>query len=334
MADYFFSLSTADQREVLQVAADSLGRPAYLLEKDLWVVWTLRELFTASIGEHLTFKGGTSLSKVYRLIDRFSEDIDLTYDIRQLIPELTNAEEIPPSRAQAGKWVRQVRARLPGWIKSEVYPVLSAALERESIRAHLKLDGDTIFVHYPALTPASDYVRPAVQLEFGARSSGEPHRRHPVICDMEGIVPGVDFPQAEPVVMDVARTFWEKATACHVYCAQHRLKSERFARHWHDLAAIARSNHFEEIAADKVVAGLVAEHKSWFFREKDAGDNNVDYRAAVIGSLKIVPEGAARKALEDDYAKMIEGGMMAGECLPFEDLMSACELLQQQLNDS
>ncbi|MFC5699636.1 nucleotidyl transferase AbiEii/AbiGii toxin family protein [Pseudomonas sp. GCM10022186] len=314
------------------MAATTLGRPAYLLEKDLWVVWALRELFTSPLGEHLTFKGGTSLSKVYRLIDRFSEDIDLTYDIRRFIPELTDGEQMPRTRSQESKWTRQIRASLPGWIEAEVCPVLSAALEREHLGAGLQVEDDKLFVHYPALTPASDYVRPAVLLEFGARSSGEPHRVHPVTCDMAEAIQGVDFPQAEPVVMEIARTFWEKATATHVYCVQHRLKGERFARHWHDLAAIARSDHLEAIAADKVVAGLVAEHKSCFFREKDANGNEVDYRAAVTGGLRIVPDGDARKALADDYARMLEGGMMVGEPFAFDDLMDACEQLQQRLN--
>ncbi|HFK2002873.1 TPA: nucleotidyl transferase AbiEii/AbiGii toxin family protein [Pseudomonas aeruginosa] len=114
----FFELKESDQSEALEFASQNLGRPAFVLEKDIWVVWTLGKIFSAPIGEHLTFKGGTSLSKVYRLIDRFSEDIDLTYDIRQLLPGV--GTEIPPSKGQANKWHKLVREKLPEWIGREV----------------------------------------------------------------------------------------------------------------------------------------------------------------------------------------------------------------------
>ena len=88
MAEAFLTLSADDRREALAVAADRSGRPLHLLEKDVWVVWTLATLFGSDLGEHLVFKGGTSLSKAYYVIQRFSEDVDLTYDIRSIAPDL------------------------------------------------------------------------------------------------------------------------------------------------------------------------------------------------------------------------------------------------------
>lgn len=112
MADYFFNLSEADQREALEYARSATGRPAHLLEKDLWVVWTLQTLFDSPLAEDLTFKGGTSLSKAYKVIDRFSEDIDLTLDIRKLIPDLLQGKELPDTPSQEKKWTKAIRARL------------------------------------------------------------------------------------------------------------------------------------------------------------------------------------------------------------------------------
>ncbi len=91
MSDVFLQLSAEDRIEALATAAAESGRPAHLLEKDVWVVWALRALFDAPLGEALVFKGGTSLSKAYDVIQRFSEDIDLTYDIRRLLPDLDGA---------------------------------------------------------------------------------------------------------------------------------------------------------------------------------------------------------------------------------------------------
>ena len=96
----YFSLSDNDKINALEVAASKLGRPADLLEKDIWVVWALNALFDSALGESLVFKGGTSLSKVYQAIDRFSEDVDVTYDIRKIIPDLIDDSDkpYPPNR--------------------------------------------------------------------------------------------------------------------------------------------------------------------------------------------------------------------------------------------
>jgi len=104
MADSWFSLSQGDQAEALEYAAARTGRPAHLLEKDIWVVWTLSAIYDSDLSEKLTFKGGTSLSKVYRVIDRFSEDVDLTYDIRELASDLLkNGNPIPATASQEKK---------------------------------------------------------------------------------------------------------------------------------------------------------------------------------------------------------------------------------------
>src|SRR5437016_6119667 len=98
----FFALPVADRLEALAVAANASGRPIHLLEKDIWVVWTLQELFAGAHRAHLVFKGGTSLSKAYGVIRRFSEDIDLTYDIREIAGDLIGKSEsvLPPSKSQ------------------------------------------------------------------------------------------------------------------------------------------------------------------------------------------------------------------------------------------
>jgi len=332
MPEQFFDLSEHDQREALQFAAAQTGRPAHLLEKDLWVVWTLRALFTSKVGQNLTFKGGTSLSKAYRVIDRFSEDIDLTYDIRELIPELTGESDLPSTRSEARRWTDRVRERLPSWIVQAINPVLQSALEQEGLDAALQITGEKLFLRYPALASGTGYIPPVITLEFGARSTGEPHAPHHVVCDMDGAIEGVVFPKADPIVMDIARTFWEKATATHVYCAQQRIRSERFARHWHDLAAIVRTTHYDEITANRHVADQVATHKSWFFQEKAADGSVVDYHAAVRGNIQIVPDGAARKALEQDYALMLDDGVMIGNARTFDQLMQECVTIQDRLN--
>ena len=100
----------------LGVAADRSGRPTHLLEKDVWVVWALATLYAAPLGEHLVFKGGTSLSKAYQVIRRFSEDVDLTYDIRAIAPDLVgdNDEGLPKTRSEEKRWSSEVRQAVAG----------------------------------------------------------------------------------------------------------------------------------------------------------------------------------------------------------------------------
>ncbi len=335
MADSFFALSRDDQHEVLLAAGVRANRPTYLLEKDVWVVWTLRTLYASPHGALLTFKGGTSLSKAWRVIQRFSEDIDLTYDIRHLLSDLVGDSELPASRSQKDKWTRVARERLPGWIEAEAIPLIRKALADDGLDASLTIGGnerDSLLLEYPPLHMGPAYVQPVVKMEFGGRATGEPRAIMQIQCDAESLVPSISFPTASPVVMGIARTFWEKATAAHVYCAQQRIRGERYARHWHDLAAISRSTYFHTILEDHAVAAAVAEHKAWFFQEKDTYGSIIDYKLAAQGQLRLVPEGKALQALATDYAQMREAGVLLDDALSFEELMQSCAQIEERIN--
>lgn len=163
MAEYFFDLSDNDRREVLEQVRPQTGRPSHLLEKDVWVVWILRALFESPLTADLTFKGGTSLSKAYKIIDRFSEDVDLTYDVRKLIGDMIDdGDDFPSSRSQAAKWTKAARHRLPGWIAESVKPIIEAALLRDRLDAKVETGGeacDKLLVCYPALAQARAMCR-------------------------------------------------------------------------------------------------------------------------------------------------------------------------------
>ncbi|WP_106639768.1 nucleotidyl transferase AbiEii/AbiGii toxin family protein [Allosphingosinicella vermicomposti] len=334
MAEAYFGLSPEDRLEVLSVAASASGRPPHLLEKDIWVVWTLGALFGDSLGDDLVFKGGTSLSKVYGAIRRFSEDIDLTYDIRKLVPDLVDGAEdaLPATRSEEKRWSKAVRTRLPQWIAEKALPLIQARLAADALPAKARAEGDKIFVEYEALTTGSGYVLPRVMLEFGARSTGEPSAPYEVTCDAAPHVEGVAFPVARPRVMRAERTFWEKATAAHVFCSEGPLRGDRFARHWYDLAKLDEAGLAEAAIADRSIAAAVAAHKRWFFAEKDAGRQTIDYGAAVAGDLRLVPEGDSRRALADDYRRMVEDGLLLDEAEPFEALMDRIRDLQDRAN--
>ena len=188
----FFQLSTAERLEALDLAANTSGLLPHLLEKDIWVVWSLRHLFAGPYADHLVFKGGTSLSKAYGVIRRFSEHVDLTYDIRAIASDLVGDADAPllTSKSQEKKWSKEIRARLSDWVSAEIVPRLTQDLEQNGLPATVRAEGDKVFIDYAPLVTGTGYVAPAVMLEFGARSTGEPSEPRAIHCDAAAYLQG------------------------------------------------------------------------------------------------------------------------------------------------
>lgn len=335
MADRFLSLSRDDRRDALEAAPGrGLERALYLLEKDVWVVWTLEALFAAPFAEGLVFKGGTSLSKAYDVIDRFSEDVDLTYDIGKLTGDTRFGEPTQLTAEEAKSVSRRVRERLlPRFVRDIVATYLAERLAADGLPARIEQDGQDLLVVYETATDYPDYVRPRVKLEFGARATGQPATTRPVECYLAKAFAELEFPAAAPSVMTAERTFWEKATAVHVFCVQGRFKGGAgFARHCYDLAQLDLASVADRAIADPDLAMAVANHKAKFFIESDPAGQVIDYAAAVTGGLRLVPEGEARAVLEADYQAMTEAGYLDGVVESFDALMARCQDLQDKAN--
>lgn len=331
----FFELSADERLEALVQAANASGRPPHLLEKDVWVVWSLRHLFAAPYAPHLVFKGGTSLSKAYGVIQRFSEDVDLTYDIRAIAADLTGdaGTPLPASKSQEKKWSKEIRARLAEWVVTDVVPQLQHDLGRHGLPATARAEDDKVFIDYTPLVPGTGYVPPAVMLEFGARSTGEPCELRSVHCDAAAHLSEVGFPEAMPQVMRAERTFWEKATAIHVFCAQGVFRGgDRFARHWHDVTRLDAAGFADSAIADTALAKAVADHKSIFFAEKSPEGEPIDYHAAVSGGLRLVPDDGALATLAVDYQHMVDDGLFLDEVESFDALLHQCQAIQRKAN--
>jgi hypothetical protein len=135
------------------------------------------------------------LSKAYNAIRRFSEDVDLTYDIRALAHDLLgeNEEALPKSRSEEKRWSSEVRKRLPVCVSETVSPLMVDAISALSLPATVRLEADKLFIDYEAVAGGSGYVAPSVMLEFGARSTGEPASVRDISCDAAGLVHGIGF---------------------------------------------------------------------------------------------------------------------------------------------
>ncbi len=336
MAERFLTLPLAERSEVLAVAADASGRPDYLLEKDVWVVWALAALFESSFGDDLCFKGGTSLSKAYRVIERFSEDVDITYDVRRILSGRignATADPLPRTRNEERSWTREVRQRLPAWVERMALPEIRERIDAEALPATARVDADRLILDYDsAASSTSAYVSSNILIEFGARATGEPLGKMQVVSDAAAHLTALTFPTASPRVMAAERTFWEKATAAHAFCLEERMRGERFARHWYDLVRLDEAGIAARALADRQLAARVVEHKNWFFAVRAAGGGKIDYRDAIRCGLRLVPEGAPRAELERDYSAMTVAGLLETAAPPFDEIMGRCAEIERRAN--
>lgn len=275
------------------------------------------------------------MSKAYGVIRRFSEDVDLTYDIRAIASDLVGdaGSPLPTSKSQEKKWSKEIRARLSSWVGVEIVPWLKQDLGQQGLPATVRVEGDKVFIDYEPLATGTGYVASSVMLEFGARSTGEPNEPRAIRCDAATHLLGVEFPTATPQVMRAERTFWEKATAIHVFCIQGEFRGgDRFARHWHDVTRLDIAGFADAAIADKALAQAVADHKSVFFAEKNMHGDVIDYHAAVFGGLKLAPDDGALEKLATDYQHMVDDGLFLDDVEPFEDLLKRCHAIEQKAN--
>ncbi|WP_368641638.1 nucleotidyl transferase AbiEii/AbiGii toxin family protein [Castellaniella ginsengisoli] len=329
----YFDLRTQDQADLLRSLAPVMGRRAEILEKDIWLCQVLDLLFRLPCCKPMAFKGGTSLSKVYRAIDRFSEDIDVTVDYRSLdanAPDLDNMT----SNNQRSKFSERLRSALATHITDELAPALQTALQKALPQTPTSLeisdDAEKLWVYYPSAVENSDaYLRPSILIEFGGRNSTLPQDRLVIAPDIADHVPGLELPTAQLAVLSGARTFWEKATLIHVECHRSALRAsaERLSRHWYDLAKLADHSVGQEAIHDRALLDDVLRIKQTFYR---SGFSH--YEQCATGGLRLVPDAPLLIALQQDYQAMLDAQMFYGETPSFEQIIERLRVLEKSIN--
>ncbi|OFZ79182.1 MAG: hypothetical protein A2583_00635 [Bdellovibrionales bacterium RIFOXYD1_FULL_53_11] len=301
-----------EERRVFFAEAETeTGIPFPIIEKDFWVVWTLDRLFSIpELKSHLTFKGGTSLSKVYRIIERFSEDIDVSIEKDFLGFD----HEKDPEKALSKKKVRAAVDALGDACAKYVQEKLLAIM-RDSIARELGTDkgwnlivdekdpdGQTLLFDYPSLSPKDGYIRPFVKIEMGARSEHWPVSEHAIQSYVkEAIKEKVTEPTVRVRVLNAERTFWEKATILHQYAHLPAEKAlpPRISRHFYDFFCLLNSAIKAKALSDVALLERVATHKSVYFSSGWA-----NYATARKGTLKLSPLPRILGDLEKDFVLM------------------------------
>jgi len=330
--DNFLKLSAEDQRVYCEQAQANLGLPPASIEKDFWVCWTLRELFNLpEWGEHLVFKGGTSLSKAWKLIERFSEDIDVVID-----REFLGFGGATLSGNQQKKLVKQCSARidqdLRPALKERFRSLLPTTAEWSLLLADAQEDKNqqTLLFTYPGvLKTTATYLRPVVKIELGGRSDTEPREApvlRPYICEAFPDLLGT----GEFSVSTVAarRTFWEKAMLLHeeTFRPADRPRTRPLARHYYDLWALIRKGVAADALADTGLFERVATHRRMFFAY-----TWVDYSTLRPGSLRILPPKDQADGWRADYGAMRDE-MFFGEVPKFDEILAVVGDFEKRFN--
>jgi len=337
--DEFIKKSAAERAPYIEKAAADLGISELIVEKDFWVTWTLKRLFSLSeISDQLTFKGGTSLSKVYKLIERFSEDIDLSIEKGFLgFKGDKDPEEVVGSNAKK-RAIEELSEECKKFIKNKLLPELEEEIKNfipDGEEWKIELDpsdasGESILFHYPKIPNIVEggYVKKIIKIEIGAKSDHWPSSNPFVIPIIEEVLNGTfENPKAEIKVLNAERTFWEKATILHVFAhyPDGKTVQERQSRHFYDFYKLLNSEIKTSAASDPALLERVSEHKKLYFAAAWA-----KYDDAKKGTIKLVPDDRVQKELKADYEAMSE--MFYGDELPWEKIIEEIKAFEAEFN--
>jgi hypothetical protein len=307
-----------------------------VIEKDFWVCWLLKQLFTIpELNGWLVFKGGTSLSKCFNLIRRFSEDIDLAVDFERL----GYVGERDPRRAdlshtRRGKLLEELQQACQGYISGPFLTALKNRVDEILVNEGWSLavsekDANTVEFTYPsALETTLAYIKPQAVMELGTHAE-------PIPRDVYSIRPfAADHfpklfkrPACEVTTVMARRTFWEKATILHA--EYHRPLDKpmlpRYSRHYADVAEMSRHDVKHQALQDLDLLHQVCLHKDRFYHCGWA-----HYLDAVPGSFHLVPPNKRISALRRDYQAMQV--MFYDQASDFDAMLQILGHLEQEIN--
>ncbi|MDE0031222.1 MAG: nucleotidyl transferase AbiEii/AbiGii toxin family protein [Deltaproteobacteria bacterium] len=322
----FLALPEQDRRDVFEAAAARLDTLPGYVEKDFWVCLVLDALFNRQPEGHprLLFKGGTSLSKAFALIERFSEDIDLVVFRDGLGFEGERDPTVASglSNKKRAALFKDLGAACRGYIRGALRTALASRIDELATDCQIvpdeSHDGQTLFIEYPTLFPSSEvtYVAPRVKIEAGARSALDPSRECTITPYMANELPGWSFASGGLRVIAPERTYWEKLLILHgVHCGYRdagRLPADkdRISRHYYDVAVITATEVGQSALVDTDLLDAVRNHNIVAFRQAWKR-----FEEAVPGSVRLVPQAELRAVIEQDYRAM--QGMILGDCPDF-----------------
>jgi len=338
--------SDKDRRDLFIGAGTRLGTVEQNIEKDFWVCWTLDALFNGlnQGGPRLLFKGGTSLSKGYGLISRFSEDIDITV-FREDIGQAATVEDLEAlSGKKRNERLDAIRAAcqtfINGPLREQLIGLLRTALETANlvpVSGRVEADpddpdGQSLLLWYPAVTAdGAGYIRRAVKIECGAKSALDPHSSVTIKPYVSDDLPNAHLEINNVTTVEPGFTFWDKVAILHGLRRWWERRGElrgggqRVSRHYYDVFRLLASDSGAAFAADIPLAEACVRHARMFFNRPD-----FDLATAKPGTFALAPHDDMLAALETDYAAM--AGMIFGDVPQFGPIIESVAALEDRLN--
>lgn len=313
------------ERKAIFLEASKINKiPAAMIEKDFWVCWTLKRLFSdAELQKILCFKGGTSLSKVFKVIERFSEDIDLILDWNTV----AKGKDIKlGSRTQQDKRNKEINEDAQFYIATTLKNKITNLVGDICKVIVDETDGNTLKIEYPKGI-SDKYILPHIKLEIGPLAAWTPNEKFSMKPYIDEIG-DINIPEIIVPTIKIERTFWEKVTILHKehFRTPEKPNPERYSRHYYDLYKIGYSDLFESALARTDLLTQVVEFKKTFYPCAWAR-----YDLAKQGTIELLPTDGNIKYLKDDYAKM--KGMIFGEYPSWEEILVFLEKLQEKINN-
>ncbi|WP_367391742.1 nucleotidyl transferase AbiEii/AbiGii toxin family protein [Lewinella sp. LCG006] len=329
----FYTTAQAEKEAIFQAAAAKIGMTPFAIEKDWWVSRTLEIIFQMDIAKHLVFKGGTSLSKAWKLIHRFSEDIDLAIDKEffEGYEGRLSKSKITKLRKESGAYTTgiffeelQNEFRRKGF-KGLYFQVIAAADSDQDPRI--------IEIYYPnIIAQPSEYVMPRVQLEIGCRSLREPFSVQTFGALVDEVYADRDFaePLFEVPTVNRERTFLEKLFLLHeeFHRPVGKMRIDRLSRHLYDLYHLSKAGITERAICDKELYETIVAH-----RHKFSKVGGVDYNHHNPKTLNPIPFPEIIDAWKTDYAKMLENMIYEENKPSFEQLIDNLNEVRTQLQE-
>ena len=311
--------------------AEQTSMSAFAVEKDWWVSRTLEIIFRMDIARHLVFKGGTSLSKAWKLIQRFSEDIDLAID-REFF--------FTPQKEWSKKEITAVRKQAGVYSTGQFFEDLKAEFEVRGFRnIEFKIieakdsdqDPRIIEIYYPnVIAQPSEYMLPRVQIEIGCRSLREPFSVQTfgalvdeVYADRDFVEPLFSIPTVNP-----ERTFLEKIFLLHeeFHRPQEKIRVDRLSRHLYDVYHLTKAGIAYKAFTDKELYETIVVH-----RHKFARVGGINYNSHNPKTLNPIPPQELMEEWKNDYTKMLEDMIYEENKPTFADLIETLNVLRMQL---
>ena len=336
----FISLSGEQRRLICKQAESQLNLFAIAVEKDFWVCWTLRKLFELpQWGDFLTFKGGTSLSKCWNLIERFSEDVDIVIDREALGYGGECSPQAAPSRKQRTKRLKALKVSCQETIDNSIRPALFESISLElpkNLNWVLRVsskdpDRQTLELLYPTVfSGQAKYLRRNVKIEFGGRADTEPTESIDIRPYISEAFPNLlSDPNVRVRAVMPERTFWEKAMLLHEenYRPPMKRRREGIARHYYDLYRLILTGVGEVALQNLALFESIAVHRQIYFRY-----TWMDYSTLNPKKLQLLPAKTSLDFWRIDYDNMQQEMLFYGVVPKFDEILSVIGEFQIRLN--